>query len=82
MGGHPAAGGTRATGDRYSRQSRFWGIGADGQARLAAGRILVVGCGGLGSSAIALLARSGVGHLVVVDRDGVELGNLHRQAAV
>lgn len=78
MGGRPATA-TPVTGDRYSRQSRFWGIGADGQARLAAGRILVIGCGGLGSSAIALLARSGVGHLVVVDRDGVELGNLHRQ---
>ena len=78
MGGHPAAG-VPANGDRYSRQSRFWGIGAEGQARLAAGRVLVIGCGGLGSAAIALLARSGVGHLVVVDRDVVELGNLHRQ---
>ena len=78
MGGRPAAG-DPATGDRYSPQSRFWGIGAEGQARLAAGRVLVVGCGGLGSSAIGLLARSGVGHLVVVDRDVVELDNLHRQ---
>ncbi len=69
----------RAAGDRYSRQARFWGIGAEGQARLATGRVLVVGCGGLGSSAISLLARSGVGHMVVVDRDRVELSNLHRQ---
>ena len=55
------------TGDRYSRQERFWGIGAEGQARLAAGRVLVVGCGALGSAAIDLLARSGVGRLVVVE---------------
>jgi molybdopterin/thiamine biosynthesis adenylyltransferase len=70
---------TPATGDRYSRQARFWGIGAEGQARLAAGRVLVVGCGALGSSVIDLLARAGVGHLVVVDRDFVELSNLQRQ---
>lgn len=70
---------THATGDRYSRQSRFWGIGTEGQARLATGRVLVIGCGGLGSSAIHLLARSGVGHLTVVDRDLVELSNLQRQ---
>jgi molybdopterin/thiamine biosynthesis adenylyltransferase len=65
--------------DRYSRQARFWAIGAGGQARLATGRVLVVGCGALGSAAIDLLARSGVGHLVVVDRDFVELSNLQRQ---
>ncbi len=70
---------TPATGDRYSRQARFWGIGTEGQARLAAGRVLVVGCGALGCSVIDLLARSGVGHLVVVDRDFVELSNLQRQ---
>jgi len=70
---------TPVTGDRYSRQARFWGIGAEGQARLAAGHVLVVGCGALGSSVIDLLARAGVGHLVVVDRDFVELSNLQRQ---
>ena len=70
---------TLATGDRYSRQSRFWAIGTEGQARLATGRVLVVGCGALGSAAIDLLARSGVGHLIVVDRDFVELSNLQRQ---
>ena len=77
IGGHRLS--TPATGDRYSRQARFWGIGAEGQARLATGRVLVVGCGALGSAAIDLLARSGVGHLVVVDRDFVELSNLQRQ---
>jgi adenylyltransferase/sulfurtransferase len=72
-------GSTAASGDRYSRQERFWGIGATGQARLESGRVLVVGCGALGSAAIDLLARSGVGHLVIVDRDFVELSNLQRQ---
>ena len=65
--------------ERYSRQSRFSGIGPAGQERLRAGKVLVVGCGALGSAAIDLLARSGVGHLRVVDRDFVELSNLQRQ---
>jgi len=65
--------------DRYSRQSRFWGIGRAGQERLCAGRVLVIGCGALGSVAVDLLARAGVGHITVVDRDFVELSNLQRQ---
>jgi len=65
--------------DRYSRQARFSGIGAAGQERLRAGRVLVVGCGALGTVAVDLLARAGVGHITVVDRDFVELSNLQRQ---
>lgn len=65
--------------DRYSRQARFAGIGAAGQERLRAGRVLVVGCGALGTVAVDLLARAGVGHITVVDRDFVELSNLQRQ---
>jgi adenylyltransferase/sulfurtransferase len=65
--------------DRYARQARFWGIGAAGQARLAAARVAVVGCGALGAAVIDHLARGGVGHLAVVDRDIVELSNLQRQ---
>jgi molybdopterin-synthase adenylyltransferase len=65
--------------DRYSRQVRFPGIGEAGLARLRAATVAVIGCGGLGSAAIDFLARSGVGTLVIVDRDVVELSNLHRQ---
>ena len=46
---------------------------------MRAGRILIVGCGALGSAAVDLLARSGVGQLTIVDRDYVELSNLQRQ---
>ncbi len=65
--------------DRYSRQARFWPIGAAGQAKLSAARVAVIGCGALGSAAVDLLARAGVGEIVVADRDFVELSNLQRQ---
>ena len=60
--------------DRYSRQTRFSGIRREGQERLRASRVLVVGCGGLGTGTVNLLARSGVGSITVVDRDLVEHG--------
>jgi molybdopterin/thiamine biosynthesis adenylyltransferase len=66
-------------GDRYSRQSRFWGIGAAGQQRIRAGHVVVIGCGALGSAGVNLLARAGVGRITIVDRDFVELSNLQRQ---
>src|SRR5437762_8052364 len=65
--------------ERYSRQILFEGIGAEGQARLRAARVLVVGCGALGSAQIEALARAGVGHLRIADRDFVEESNLQRQ---
>lgn len=65
--------------ERYSRQSRFPGVGALGQERLRAAGVLVVGCGALGSAAVDLLARAGVGRLTIADRDFVELSNLQRQ---
>ena len=64
---------------RYHRQMLLPGFGAEGQRRLAASTALVLGCGALGSLAADLLVRAGVGHLVLVDRDVVELTNLQRQ---
>ncbi len=65
--------------ERYSRQILFRGIGAQGQKRLAAARVAVVGCGATGSAVAALLARAGVGTIRIIDRDYVEPSNLQRQ---
>lgn len=64
---------------RYHRQTLLPQIGTAGQARLAASRVLLVGCGALGTVVADQLARAGVGLLRVVDRDVVELTNLQRQ---
>ncbi|MFZ0319199.1 MAG: ThiF family adenylyltransferase [Candidatus Sulfotelmatobacter sp.] len=66
--------------ERYSRQILFQGIGAEGQRRLAAGRVAIVGCGATGSALAQLLARAGVGRLRLIDRDYVEASNLQRQS--
>jgi adenylyltransferase/sulfurtransferase len=65
--------------DRYSRQILFAGIGAEGQRRLGAACVAIVGCGALGSFQAGALARAGVGQLLIVDRDYVEWSNLQRQ---
>ncbi len=65
--------------DRYHRQRIVPEVGDSGQRTLAASRVLVLGLGALGSVAADLLARAGVGHLRLVDRDVVELTNLQRQ---
>jgi adenylyltransferase/sulfurtransferase len=65
--------------DRYSRQILFRGIGDEGQQKLAAARIAIVGCGATGSALAGLLARAGVGTLRIIDRDYVEPSNLQRQ---
>jgi molybdopterin-synthase adenylyltransferase len=65
--------------ERYSRQVLFPGIGAQGQRRLAAARVAIVGCGATGSSLASLLSRAGVGTIRIIDRDYVELSNLQRQ---
>ena len=66
--------------DRYSRQILFRGIGKEGQTKLAAARVSIVGCGATGSALAALLARAGVGYLRIIDRDYVEPSNLQRQS--
>ena len=65
---------------RYSRQELFAGIGREGQARLRRARVVVVGCGALGSVASEMMVRAGVASLTVVDRDFVEESNLQRQS--
>lgn len=65
--------------ERYSRQILFREIGREGQERLLASRVLIVGCGALGASHAEMLSRAGVGKLRIVDRDFVEFTNLQRQ---
>ena len=65
--------------ERYSRQILFDGIGEEGQRRLLEARAVVIGCGALGTAQAEALARAGVGHLRIVDRDFVEASNLQRQ---
>jgi molybdopterin-synthase adenylyltransferase len=65
--------------ERYSRQILFSGIGREGQDRLAASRVVIIGCGALGAVQAETLARAGVGRLTLIDRDFVEESNLQRQ---
>ena len=65
--------------ERYSRQIRFPGIGTEGQERIRGSRVLLCGCGALGTVLADTLVRAGVGFLRIVDRDFVDLTNLQRQ---
>jgi adenylyltransferase/sulfurtransferase len=64
---------------RYHRQMLLPQIGVEGQRRLGKARVLLVGCGALGTVIADQLVRAGVGHLRIADRDIVELSNLQRQ---
>lgn len=66
---------------RYARHILLDEFGVEAQERILASRILVVGAGGLGSPVVAYLAASGVGSIILVDDDQVELSNLQRQIA-
>lgn len=65
--------------ERYDRQIRLVGFGIEGQRHLADATITVVGAGGLGCPALSYLATAGVGSIVIIDPDIVDLTNLHRQ---
>lgn len=65
--------------DRYSRQRLLPEIGDAGQSLLSSSRVVVVGCGALGTVQASLLVRAGVGETVLIDRDYVEGSNLQRQ---
>src|SRR5882724_6572441 len=69
----------QSTDGRYSRQERFQPLGIDGQRRLQSARVAIAGCGALGTFHAESLARAGVGMLRIIDRDFVEISNLHRQ---
>jgi adenylyltransferase/sulfurtransferase len=65
--------------ERYQKQLLFKPIGLKGQQRLNKSQVGILGIGALGSNLASICARSGVGKLVLVDSDRVELSNLQRQ---
>ena len=67
--------------ERYSRHILLPEVGAVGQAKLMASKVLIVGAGGLGAPMILYLASAGIGRIGIIDNDDVELSNLQRQVA-
>jgi len=65
--------------NRYSRQTLLKNIQEVGQKKLAKSRVIIIGCGALGTTIANNLARSGIGHIKLIDRDIIELNNLQRQ---
>lgn len=63
--------------NRYQKQELF--LGSHGQAQLQEAHAMIIGAGALGSASAEMLARAGVGHITIVDRDYVEWSNLQRQ---
>ncbi len=66
--------------ERYSRQVNVKNIGPKGQRRLQKSRVLLIGCGGLGTNIANILVRAGLGFIRIIDMDTVELSNLQRQS--
>ena len=66
---------------RYSRQIMLPQLDIEGQQKLLAAKVLIVGAGGLGSPASIYLAAAGIGHITIYDDDEVDLSNLQRQIA-
>ncbi|MGD8842807.1 MAG: HesA/MoeB/ThiF family protein, partial [Gammaproteobacteria bacterium] len=64
---------------RYSRQILLPQLNFEGQQKLLAAHVAIIGAGGLGSPAAMYLAAAGVGHLTIADHDSVDLSNLQRQ---
>ena len=65
--------------DRYARQLALPEVGPEGQRRIEAATVLVIGAGGLGCAVLPYLCAAGIGQLIVIDPDLVEESNLHRQ---
>ncbi|MDL4839623.1 thiazole biosynthesis adenylyltransferase ThiF [Aquibacillus rhizosphaerae] len=64
---------------RFSRQLLFQPIGENGQKKIRAKHVLIIGAGALGTASAESLVRAGIGELTIVDRDYVEWSNLQRQ---
>ena len=64
---------------RYDKHILIGDIGAAGQKAISSKKVVLIGCGALGSNIANLMVRAGVGEILIVDRDFVELGNLQRQ---